>query len=237
MNFFIKKIFEGKSKGDELVHLQFQKFSRGNFKNRAVIKVKKMKDNFSIGTTPEYANEFVLFLGKKLGDKQVNVTGAIVSTLDLTGEVKFKEKKQFQGVKRYLLDTEMTGNQIAGLVEKLPTAFIGLSFKGDDFDLKVKPKAPKSGKPSSKGDEKPNPDFCKLKTSDKDLAKGLMFDVDLNSFKEAIAEHEFVIEDIEVDYSIKNPKEMREKAVRKGKIIRILNVDGKTLKEEKEFEA
>src|SRR3989344_8018984 len=128
MEFFIKKIFEGKS--DEQVHLQFQKYSRGEFNNKALVSAKKSKNNFSINTSYEYANELVKAVADKADNgEKIKITGAIVSTRDLTDDIKFKEKKQFQGVKRYIIDTEMTKEQIINLCNNFPKAFIALSFE------------------------------------------------------------------------------------------------------------
>lgn len=238
MEFFIKKIFEGKSDDDEFVHLQFQKFSRGEYKSRALVKVKNSKGKYTINTTAEYAKELVRAVAEILGSNKAQVTGVVISTRDLTGELEFKGKKQFQGVKKYIIDTEMSGDDILNLCNNFPSSFVAFSFKtGDGTELKVKPKAPKSGKPSSKGGEKPKPNFCRLKTKNKDLVRGLFFDFDINNFKEADLEHVFLVEDILTDYNIKDPKEMREKAKRKGRILRKLVVDGKEINSEKAFEA
>ncbi len=163
MDSFIKKIFERKI--DNLVHIQFQKFSKGEFKSRALINVSKVKDKFNISTTYEFANELIRNVAELIpkGDK-VKVSGAIVSTRDLTGEINFINKKQFMGVKQYILDTEMTGDEIIKLCNKLPNSFIALSFSTGDSELKIKAKAPKSAKPST-SDKKTKPDFCKLKTA------------------------------------------------------------------------
>ena len=113
---FIKKLFDGE--GDAFAHLQFQKFSKGEFRDRAVIKAKKSKNKHTINTSAEFANELVQAVAKKVGEARVQVTGAIVSTSDLTGEFEFTGKKQFQGVKRYLIDSEMSGHEILNLQEK-----------------------------------------------------------------------------------------------------------------------
>jgi hypothetical protein len=54
---FIKKVKDNLF--DESVHLQFQKFSRGEFKDRAVILAKNSKGNYSISTTPEFASDLI----------------------------------------------------------------------------------------------------------------------------------------------------------------------------------
>lgn len=231
MQSFIKKIFEDKV--DEEVHQQFIKFSKGEFKNRALVSGKKTAKNVSLGLSAEFANELVKSVAEKLTEK-VKVTGAIVSTKDLTGEIEFKDKKQFQGVKRYILDTEMTGEELITLCNDFPKAFIALSFNAEDTQLKIKPKTPKTGKPG-KGGEAPKADFCKLKTTDESLIKEYLFDIP--SFKKVDIQHTFLIEDIEIPKDEKDPVLMREKAIRKGKIIRKINVDGNERIEEKEFSA
>ena len=93
MDCFIKKIFESKAEGDELVHAQFQKFSRGEFQERACLIAKKSKDKFSLSTTPEYGNELVRGLAEELGANKTEISGALITTIDLSAEYDFKEVK------------------------------------------------------------------------------------------------------------------------------------------------
>lgn len=229
---FIKKIFDGKE--DESVHLQFQKFSKGEFRNRAIINAKNSSGKYSINTTYEFANGLIEELAKKLGDKKANVTGAIISTQDLTGDLDFKNKKQFMGVKQYIIEKEMSGKEITELINKFPRAFFGLSFKTQDSELKVKAKAPKSAKPSTKGEEKPKADFCKLKTTDREIAKDFIFEKP--EFKKAEIAHTFLITDLVLPKDEKDFAKIREMAKRKGKIIREVEIDGQVMKYEKDFE-
>lgn len=229
---FIKKIKDGNNDGE--VHLQFQKYSKGEFKNKAMISAKFQTNKYRINTTPEFGNELVKTVARKVADKKVKVTGAIVTTRDLTGDIEFKDKKQFQGVKRYIIEKEVTGNNILELVNNFPKAFFGLSFStsDDETQLKIKPKAPKSGKPG-KGEETPKVNFCRLITKDKELAKSFIFEV--NEFKEANITHTLVIDELEIPEESKKSgdfKKMREDALRIGKIIREAKIDGKDYKEE-----
>ena len=173
---FIKKIFDGKI--DELVHLQFQKFSRGEFKEKAGISARNSKGKYVINTGSEFANEFVRDVAEKLGDEKTSVTGAVISTADLTGKIDFKTKKQFQGVKNYGIDKEMSGKEILKLLNDFPKTFFALSFSSKDTELKIKPKAPMSGKPKApkEGEERKKPDFCKIITTDKKLAESIVFE-------------------------------------------------------------
>lgn len=232
---FIKKIFDGKI--DESVHLQFQKFSRGEFSNRALVKVKKTGNKFTIYTTAEFANELVRILAQKLGKNKTKITGSIIGTNDLRGELEFKKISQFQGVKNYALETEMSGDEILNLLNKFPKNFFALTFSVGEDSLKTKPKAPKSAKPKNK-DEAPNPDFCKLITTDERIGKSFVWEK--SDFKEALIFHDFMIESIVIPDELKKEKDfavVREKSLRKGKIIRRGTIDGEAIREEKEFAA
>ena len=234
---FIKKLFD--KKVDEDVHLQFQKFSRGEFRDRAGIAAKNSSGKYTINTTAEFANGMVKMLAEKLGNEKTNVTGSIIGTNDLKGELEFKKISQFQGVKNYSIEMEMSGNEILNLIEKFPKNFFALSFSVGNSTLKIKPKAPKSGKPKSKGDEEaPKPDFCKLVTTDKEIASGFVFEKP--DFKNASLIHDFIIDSIVIPDSLKKEKDfavVREKSLRKGKIIRRGEIDGEKIKEEVDFEA
>lgn len=228
---FIKKIADNKV--DNSVHLQFQKFSKGIFKNRALLSVKKTKDKYTVNTGSEFANELVREMAKKLGNKKTNVTGAVVSTSDLKGKLEFNEVKQFQGVKRYMIENEMSGDEILSLLDEFPKVFFGLSFNVDDENtLKIKPKAPKSGKPG-KGDEEPKADFCKLTTNDPSVGREFIFEKD--DFKKADVKHEFIIEKIILpETDEKDFAKIREMAKRAGKVVRYSDIDG--VKSEKKYE-
>src|SRR4030042_1406834 len=232
---FIKKIFDKRI--DESVHMQFQKFSRGEFKDRAIVKVKKTGNKFTISTTAEFGNEFVRILAQKLGKNKTNVTGSIIGTNNLKGELEFKKISQFQGVKNYSIEQEMSGEEILKLQEKFPKNFFALSFSANEDSLKIKPKAPKSTKPKNK-EETPKPDFCKMVTTDANMGKGFVWEKP--DFKEAIIAHDFMIESIVIPNELKNEKDfaiIREKSQRKGKIIRRAVIDENEMKSEVEFEA
>jgi len=240
MDCFIKKIFDRKR--DEFVHLQFQKFSRGEFTNRAMIKVKESAGKFTISTTAEYARELARAMGEKLGNNKTHVTGALISALDLQG-FQYEERKMAMGVRKYMINREMSGKEIIDLCDNVIKAFIGLSFKVGEDELKIKDKSPKSAKGASsakKEDADLKIDFCKLKTADRSLVEGLVFDKEAIGAKKLLVHHDFIITDIVIPPELKDEKDfavIREKSLRKGKIIRYLDIDGNKTKKETEFEA
>ncbi|MBR9704479.1 hypothetical protein GOV12_03650 [Candidatus Pacearchaeota archaeon] len=239
MDNFIKKIFEGVS--DDWVHSQFQKYSRGEFPYRALIRIKNSKGKYTIATTAEYAKEFVRNFGEKLGEERTLVTGAVISALDLEGFT-YKERKMAMGVRKYMIESEMSGTEIVNLCDTIEKAFFGLSFKVGEEDLIIKPKSPKSAKGASSS-KNPNKDlkidFCKIKTTNKTIVDDLLFDSEIPSvWKKIEVTHKFIIDDIIVSDELKEEKDfskVREMAKRKGKIERVLTIDGNEVKKEVEF--
>jgi len=234
---FIKKIFEDKI--DNFVHLQFQKFSKGEFTNRALIRAKCSGSKYTIFTSAEFANGLVRTIAEKLGNEKTKVTGAIISTNDLKNEIEFKQIKQFQGVKKYLIEKEMSGNEIISLMERFPKVFLALSFEipQQKIKLKIKPKSPKSSKSKNK-DEIPKPNFCKLVTEDSEIGRGFIFEKP--DFKEANITHTFIIDEIIISDELKQSNDfakIREESKRKGRIIRKAVIDGHEIINEKEFSA
>lgn len=121
MNSFIGKIFHGQS--DELVHLQFQKFSRGSFRDRALVKASKSAKGYSVSTTAEYANDLVRAVAHKLGSNTTAVNGVVVSTLNLKDKLPSTGLKQFMGIKQYVISGEMKGTEIIALLDSAPDGF------------------------------------------------------------------------------------------------------------------
>lgn len=237
MESIIKKIFSGKGH-DEEVHSAFVKFSKGIFSDRYLIEAKKQKDKWSIKTSNEFANFFVRKCLEQIHG-EIDITGAIISTFDIRqgmgGHVfnPEEEVKQFMGIKQLKVNGRIDAKKVLLVMDKYPKAFCALSFKTADCELKIKAKAPKSAKPSSKGDGKPKADFCSLKTSNREIAHDLFFDCP--EFKEIIIKHDIIINDIELPKGETDPVKLRENAKRKGIVKRIVLADGRETIKEAEF--
>lgn len=231
----IKKVFDGVF--DEEVHIAFLKFGRGLYRNKYLLEGKKQAKNWSIKTGAEYAN----FLVRNCldGIDSIKVDGVIVSTLDLKDEITFELKKvsNFQGVRKHVVSTEVNSKEVFDLMDKYPKAFFALSFKGKDFALKIKPKAPTSGKPGKEKEGEPQADFCSLKTNNEKMIEMLFFDV--GSFDKVRISHDIKITDIIYPSDMANlkPAEIREKAKRKGVLKRIIDADGKVSESSADFVA
>lgn len=229
----IKKIFEGVS--DDEVHAAFLKFGRGEYSNKYLVEVKKQKDKSVIKTSAEYANFFVKRCLQ--GQEKISISGVIISTVDLSKEMPFPVEKvsNFQGIRKIQINTEVEAKDIISIIDKFPRMFFALSFKTNSFELKIKPKAPKSGKPGKDSDEV-KIDFCTLKTTDNSIVNEVLFGV--RDFKEVRVEHTLKINEIIYprDTSL-SPAEIREQSKRKGVVVRKVIVDGNEKVSEADFEA
>jgi len=231
---FIWKIFHDKI--DETVHRQFIRFGKGEYRKRALLGLWKTK-NIKIKSSFEFANDLVLFvasLGTEAGDIAFN--GNIWSKEQIPG---------LQGTKKegkiVYNASNLTGRQIKEIAP-LVYSFL-LNADGNGIKLKIKSKLPKPGKSENKVDNK----FCQLELDEKyyrNIKEDFLWD--LPECKKANIEHMFIIKDIIMPKTEARPgvatlekdyMKIREMAKRKGKIIRIANVDGKETKKEIEFEA
>ncbi len=228
----INKIFSGKI--DEEVHTEFLKFSRGLFENRYLLEAKKQKDRWALKTGYEFANFFV----KKCIEKskgEIQLSGVIVYTAKLEdSKIPIERVKQFMGVKQYVINSKVDSVHLLDTMRKYPKAFYALSFKNESFELKIKAKAPKSAKPSTKGEGEPKAEFCSLKTNDKSIIDDLFFD--FPNFSEIKIKHALKIDSIELPKGVDDPVKLRELSKRKGTIIREVTIDGRKEKRECLFE-
>jgi len=217
---FIKKIYEGN--GDALTHMQFRRFSKGIFENRALVDLTVKGKKVKVKTSFEFAPEFALYLAQTI-DGTTHVTGAVITLRDLDFGFDV-EKKQFAGVKRYILDHDFGRDQLLGLMHDNPEALFLLSFSTLYGSLKTKAKSPKSGKPG-KDDEEPKADFCTFITNDTNFVREFTFDVS-QKFAHFYVKHTFIIEKLVVPHGVTDYLEMRAQAQREGIIRRIKLIDG-----------
>jgi hypothetical protein len=231
----MKKIWE--SVFDEEVHNAFLKFGRGEYKNKYLLEGKRQAKKWAIKAGAEYAN-FLVGECLKGVSGSVAVKGVIISTFDMRDEIEFDIAKvgNFQGIRKHSIDTEIEASQILNLIDKYPKVLFALSFKGDNFVLKIKAGKPKDAKEGKDG-EKPVADFCSLKTEDKKIVDELFFGI--GNFQEASVNHTINVTDIIYPSNVDKlkPAEVRELAKRKGVITRTSLVDSVDKKSTAEFVA
>jgi len=220
MESFIKKIFLGKE--DEQVHLQFIRFGKGKFENRALLKLQK-SSGIKLSGSFEYARDFAV-LASELAD--VKFSGIIMS----------KEKLDFGNEKKKaeVFAYEVENISSEKIKEISPKAYVLLlDGEGQGIRLKCKKKLPMPGK---SGTAKKDDKFCQIEADLKhwDKIKEAFF-WDVPECKKVSISHDFVIESLIFPQGEKDFEKIRILTKRQGKIIRKIEANKKLLTYEKEF--
>ena len=212
---FIKKIFLNEV--DESAHRQFVRFGKGEYNRRALINLWKTK-TVKVKGSFEFASDFALFTAN-LGE--VTFNGNIWSKEEIPELGKGKKKEG-----KWIYEVKDLSSEGVKRIDNEVYCFL-LNGEGDGIKLKTKAKLPKPGKSEDKVDDK----FCQLELDEKYYPKAKEdFFWDLPDGKKISVEHKFIITEIVMPKTEeKDFAKIREMAKRKGKIIRISNVDGKTI--------
>lgn len=228
---FVQKIAD---KGvDDIVHRKFVRFSLGEFEREPVL-IKKTAKALQVQTGFEYATDLYLLIADILPDDTIlSGEGSITSAtknLDKELEAAGLKVKASRG-KKYTVAFELNVKDFKAMVEKLGEYFLLLKFKVEGLELKMKPSLPKPGSLAEK--------FATLKVDSKygdAVLNNFLFDLDANElnsgkFKSAEIKSTFIIKDVEIPKEYENDFAMaRKMAKKKGKIHRIITVDGKEVK-------
>lgn len=193
---FIKKIFEKNI--DEEVHKNFTRFSRGIFENRALMRIKKGKNDFKFYASYDLIKDITLLIAHHI--QKADVAGKVV---------KAKKKRE--------ISASVSSEELKKICQD--NDFVLLDIAAPDITFKCKKAIPKPGKAL---DAKFASGVLPLS-----FLSEFVFDNPLN-FKEANISHTFDIKDIIIPEAYKNSLELaRIHAKRKGAIKRILDIDGK----------
>lgn len=213
---FIKEIFNGDI--SDFSHKMFSRFGKGVFENRALVEIKRGK-KFSVKTSFEYVNDLVkLIIDNCSGD--VKVTGSIVGK-DLSKELDLEaEHKKKMGIcKAELKSVVLSKEKLQKLYDDYGDNYLLLNLDGGNCYLKCKQNLPKPGQ------NKLDDCFCRA-GFEKDLSSEFLWEK--KDFKKGVVGHNFVIEGFVIPNEYKDDSaKARLFAKRKGKIIRMIDVDGK----------
>lgn len=207
MESFIKKIISGKTDDDS--HRYVIRFGKGEYERRFLLSLAKGA-KIKMKTSFEFANDLVKFVDE---NKKVKFSGRILSKEKISGI----DGRKKAGV--FVYEVEESS------LEKFENAYYYLLDVNDsEIVLKIKKSLPKPGKDAEKIDD----GFCSLTLEPKywNALKNAFF-WDLPECKKAIIEHKLIINEIVLPKDEKDPAKIREKALRKGKIVRKMEIDGK----------
>jgi hypothetical protein len=232
MEHFLKALFDGKN--PEEAHTEFIKFGKGKYENKYLLQAKKQKDKWSIKTSAEFANYLVKRCLENV-THPITVKGIIIATFDISKDITFpiENIKKYMGIQQLVINGNVNPKEIIALMNKYPRLFYGLSFATSEHELKIKPKAPKSGKPATGGEKEVTADFCSLKTSNREIVKDLLFDV--SDFNEVHIKHILMINEIILPKGVNDPVQIREQSKRKGAMERIIITDGSEKRSKADF--
>lgn len=193
---------------DEDVHKQFTRFSKGEFLNRALTKITTSKENFKMNFSYDLIKDVIKLVVTQI--EKAEVVGKLI-----------------KGKKKIEISSTISSEELKKICEE--NDFVLLDVTSPPIMIKCKKSLPKPGKEL---DAKFASAILPLK-----FIKEFVFDVD-GTFKQATISHTFVITDIVIPEEYKNnPEQARLHAKRKGKITRILEIDGKHEEKTIEFTA
>jgi len=227
MVYVIKDAIEGKKEA----HKFFVRFGKGKFDGRFALRIAR-KINASFENVPSIilfiSNQTdAIYNGKILARKEVD---------ELLKAIGFNIiNKKVGKLVEYDVEGEIKKNGISKIYNEV--YYLLLDVKANGIEFKCKKKLPK---PSAKGAMKIDDKFCSLSLSDKyfdAFKKEFLFDVP--DGKKIEINHTIVVEDIIIPKELEKSNDyekIRLEALRKGKIIRKIKVDGKEIIKEYKFE-
>ncbi len=218
MESFLKKVLTGK--GDADSHRYFLRFGKGDYKRRFLISLNKGA-KIKVKTSFEFANDLVKFVNE---NKKVKFSGKVLTKEKAAG----KEGRKKAGVFVYEISESS--------IEEFENAYYYLLDVNDsEIVLKIKKSLPKPGKDEGKIDD----GFCSLLIDVKywNALKSVFFWDLPEGVKKVSIEHELKINDVILPKGESDPVKVREKALRKGTIVRKMVVDDKETRKEIPVEA
>tara|TARA_Y100000310_G_scaffold345502_1_gene465711 strand:+ start:12904 stop:13578 length:675 start_codon:yes stop_codon:yes gene_type:complete len=221
---FIKTICQGEKTG-AFVHRQFVRLGKGQY-DRFLVKLKKGK-NLSVKTSFDWSNELFRLVAFNI-EEDAEVSGKIITNYDFESEidaVNFSKRGKLYTAE---LKKAMSPKEMQELFEKFKMHYLLLSVKGSNYKLKCKSSLPKPG-----GKLKDN--FCSASFP---LEFAEEFDFDFGKdYKQAVIIHKLDIQELIVPEDCKDDfRKAREVAVRKGKLIREIDLDGSVISREYSLE-
>lgn len=224
---FIRQILEGKA--DASIHHKFVRYGRGDYEKLffELVKSKKLK----VKSSYDFANDFVEIIANHSGE-DMEVKGKIIVNRDFENELldlgieadKFSKRGKLYTAE---IDTTMSPGQLKQVYEMFKENFLLLNINSENYKLKTGNTLPKPGK-------EPKRDFCKATLP---LALKEEFAWDVKDFTKLEIKHLIKIDDIIIPPELRDdPVKARIEAKRKGKFIRILNIDGREERHEVDLE-
>ena len=247
MHFITKIVTE---QPDETLHKHFVKFGKGVF-DGPIISIDNKRKNISLACTFGYEDLLLDTFVTFLQDAEYKVSGVILTHEDQSNHLsKFnipamRYKAPLFKVK---VNTQLNSEQIKELVAPLIyNEYLFLTIKAVDKKIKDSFKC-KTTFPKPKEQEEgtlPKLDFAKTviqntETAIEWIVTRVVPEIQRDTkFKKIIVQNKFIISELKLpaDKEKYSATELRKKAIRVGKIIRKITIDGQEIEKEYAFEA
>lgn len=221
---FVKDLCSGKK--DEYIHKQFIRYGKGEYE-RLFFTIKKGKI-LLIKSSYDFTNDFVRIIADNLNEK-VEITGKIVGTSDFEKDWEFSAYTKRMGVYSGEFSGTFDQQKLKKLFEVFKNRHMLVNIKGANFRLSCGKSLPKPG-----GNVKDN--FCSAALP-LNLIDEFCFDCD-KEFNVLKIKTKLIIDDVVVPKEYLNDfAKARQFGVRKGKLIREIDIDGKQVIKEYKLEA
>lgn len=213
---------------DEFCHRQFVRYGKGEFE-RLLFGLRVYTNNFNVKASFDFGNELFHLISENIKE-DAHIKGKVIVGRDFKSELNdigLEPADYSRRGKLYTAEFDCTANphQLKQIFEQFKYNFILLSVSSKEFSFHTKPGIPKLG-----GKVKDN--FCSASLP-LSLLGEFAFDFPSPQFKQAKIMHKLVIDEVVIPKEYEgNAEQERLNAKRKGKLIRIMNIDGREFKKE-----
>jgi hypothetical protein len=229
------------------VHRHFYRYSKGEFLGPA-LKITRTKAKITLKGSHEYEDLIQEITCKTASEDSFEIKGVLLSGKDISEiltnlGLDWKLKKSTGKTKNYkaeFLDDTISKENLIETIETLrESSYLLLNFNnGPSCKVTTKKRIPQPSKKKAEEDDlSKRIQFCSGVTTNTDSNIDMIFDMILPDFKSKINENwkklsitnNYKITGIEIPKNIKNSMLMRVMAIRTGKMIRSLDVNGEEL--------
>jgi hypothetical protein len=226
-----------------IVHRHFYRYSKGEFTGPA-LKASQTKTKISLKGSHEYEDLIQEIVVDTITKSEVEINGILISGSDISGEINnfgldwdlIKSSGQTENYKADISDA-IEKKKLLEIIDSFRNhSYLLLSFNlGPNCKVTTKKRIPQPSKKKPEDEDlNQKTQFCTgvISTTEKNIK--LIYESALHDFKSDLPDNwktitltnNYKIEDIIIPKEAKNSLMMRIMAIRKGKMSRILDVDG-----------
>jgi len=252
---FLRKLIESPELDDpakkhKSIHRHFARYSKGVFIGPA-IKITKTNTKITLKGSFEYEDLIQEIIVSTISDKEFEINGVLITGSDITEDISNlgldwnlkKSTGKTINYKAEINNDKIHKNNLIDIIEKLrETSYLLLSFNlNPTCKVSTKKRIPQPSKKKVEEDDiNKRIQFCTgvMNNSEKNIK--LILDLVLKDFKSDLPEkwktititNNYIITNIIIPKNIQNSKLLRIMALRKGKMNRVVEVDGELIEKQ-----